>query len=364
MRWRPFRTALVLGGGGARGLAHLGVLNALRVAGVPAPDFVVGTSFGAVVGAAYALEPDATELDARFRTLLDGERVARVERRFTALVSPAPLPGLRGRVSGLIGSVRRMILWNRHALAQSLVDSVLLVDVIDHIVGAHTFADLHLPFYAVTYDLANRTDVIVGEGSLALALRASSAIPGIFEPVAVGDRILVDGAVFQELPTRPARDLGADFVIAVDVGSSVPRGMPASAADVMQRVLQIRGERLRNESRSLADVVITPETGEFHWSAFSRAAECLEAGFAATHQVTDTILHRMRAARRRTLFRRLFPRETTLTVSCLVDAAVPLPAGPGPAHVGPAAPGPGPGHPAGGRPAPGRPAPGRPAPGR
>lgn len=314
MVWRPFKTALVLGGGGARGLAHLGVLTALREAGM-APDMIVGTSFGAIVGAAYALEPDAAELHTRFRELLSDEGLAQLERQFGGAQNDDAEPGWMGRVSELIEAARRVVLWNQTILRQSLVDSVLVSRVIERLVGRSTFRDTALPFYAVAFDLNRNSDIVIGEGDIALALRATSAIPGIFAPVDIAPWLLVDGAVFQELPTLAARQLGADFVLAVDVGSGNERRRPTSAAEVWQRVMDLRGEHFRRESRALADVVIRPAVADIHWSEFSRSEECHAAGVAAFRDSLAAIRIGARSARYRTFLKRLMRPRTELTVA-------------------------------------------------
>ncbi len=311
---RPLKSALVLGGGGARGLAHLGVLKALADAGL-APDMIVGTSFGAIVGACYALNPDADALSSRFLDMVSDESVTRIEKEFDSLAADDAEPGWLGKLSGLLGAVRRLILWNRSVVRESLVNNAVVTRLIDDLVGGAGFHQMALPFFAVAFDLSGNRDVVIGEGDVAVALRASSAIPGIFAPVAVGDRLLVDGAVFQELPTTTARQAGADFVLAVDVGSDPKQRPPASAAEVWERVLSIRGEHFRTESQALADVLIKPAVSAIHWAEFSRADECYQAGIEATRGSLDEIEERLRKARRRSFLRRLIPTRAAFEVT-------------------------------------------------
>lgn len=314
MRLRPFRTALVLGGGGARGLAHLGVLTTLERAGLR-PDMIVGTSFGAIVGASYALRPEASALSAQFLQMVSEERVAGIEKQFDLFQPDTEDRGFMGRVSAAIGAARKLLLWNRSVMRLSLVESVLIAEVIESLVGNAQFEDSAIPFFAVAFDLNRNSDVIIGQGDVAIALRASCAIPGIFEPVAVGGRLLVDGAVFQELPVYAARRLGADFVVAVDVGTDVEPRPPASSAEVLQRVLSVRGEHFRAESRALSDAVVRPAVSGVRWSEFSRAQECLDAGLAATRDLLPAIEGGMRRARRRTFLRRLTSTPSTIEVA-------------------------------------------------
>ena len=304
MKPRPFCSTLVLGGGGARGLAHIGAIEVLAETGI-LPDRIVGTSIGAVLGAAFALQPDTGALGERIREGLQRESLQQIERRFEKAFGANHANGWRGRLQQIVGSVRRLVLWNRQALRESLVERTLINDLIDWLVGRHTFEDLRIPFVAVAFDLIRNTDVVLGSGDLTAALLASSAIPGVFEPIDTGDRLLVDGCVREELPTRTARALGADFVIAVDVGPELGTARPRSAAEVMRRVLAVRGEHVRNQSHSQADVIIRPAVADLHWSEFSRAEECFRAGREAARATMESIRSARRAARWRSLPRRL-----------------------------------------------------------
>ena len=173
--------ALVLSGGGARGLAHIGVVKALREAGV-VPDLIVGTSMGGVVGAALAAGiPVAHMVEA-------AHEFAR-RRNFVGFADP---PGYHALLRG-----RKLIRW---LIAQ---------------LGAETFADLHYPLVLVAADLYSGREVCLDSGSLAPALQATIAIPGLIDPVPDGSRLLVDGGVVNVLPTDVARRRGAERVIAV-----------------------------------------------------------------------------------------------------------------------------------------------------
>jgi NTE family protein len=305
MKWPSLKIALALGGGGARGLAHVGAIRVLGEAGLT-PDFVIGTSSGAIVGGAYALSGDATALRARLEQALSQDKLRRMESRLRA-VAGGDRPS-EGWAHGLIDAFRRLVLWNRQALQQSLIDGAIIEDLIDTLVRDASFEDLKVPFHAVAFDLRGVEDVILSTGRLATAIRASSAVPGVFKPVESDERLLVDGAVFHELPSFPARQLGAEFVLAVDVGSQLDPRTPSSAAEVMSRVLQVRGERLRLASHAAADFVIRPRVGSVHWSEFSRADECYAAGALAAHDSLDELQRAMRRVWRRGLLPRIWRR--------------------------------------------------------
>ncbi len=305
---RPFRVALVLGGGGARGLAHVGVLSVLEEAGIR-PDLIVGTSMGALIGAAYSATPSVPDLRELIRNGAQRPAVRDIEKRFEAFLSSPPEEGWKGWLQGLVGKVRRLVLWNRQAVRPALVDPGIGVELIEWLVGDVRFDELHVPFYAVAYDLVRNEDVIIGRGHLGTALRASSAIPGVFPPVSSHDAgtAFVDGCVLQELPVGPARKLGADFVIAVDVSPKIDHTVPQSGAETVGRVLRARGDWVRRRSAESADVLITPDVSDIHWAEFSRTDECFAAGEAAAREQLSLLQVRLRRRRRNSPFRRLFP---------------------------------------------------------
>ncbi len=294
---------VALGGGGARGLAHAGVLKVLEEEGLR-PDFIVGTSIGAVIGGAYALRPDARELEKRIRGLLTRQALQAVERQFEHLHDGRNGEGLLGRWRELVGNLRQLYLWNLQAIKESLVDVALLEELIGLLVGDAKFDSLQLPFYSVAFDVIGNQDVILGRGSLAMALRASASVPGFFQPVQLGSLVLVDGCARQEIPVETAWALGADVVIAVDVGEGAPTGVPGSAAEIIDRVSRARNESLRQVSLSRADCLIAPDVSTIHWSEFSRAEDCLAAGI----QAARTALPGLRSVLSRRSWRRFWPK--------------------------------------------------------
>ncbi|HID64851.1 MAG TPA: patatin, partial [Anaerolineae bacterium] len=188
MRWpltwpwrkKPRRIGLILSGGGARGAAHLGVLRVLEREGIR-PDCVVGVSAGSVVGAGYCA----------------GVSVAKMEEAALDL-----------QWSKLGRLVRPRL---------GLFDSHRLESYVAGLVGNLQFADLSIPFAAVAADILTGQLVVLKEGSVAWAVRASCALPGIFTPVERGDQLLVDGGTINNLPVSAAREMGADYIIAVDL---------------------------------------------------------------------------------------------------------------------------------------------------
>ncbi|PRH82492.1 patatin-like phospholipase family protein [Arenimonas caeni] len=298
---RP-RIGLVLGGGGARGFAHVAVLRELERLRVPV-DCIAGTSMGAIVGGLYASGMDADTIEREMRTLdwsaVFRDRTDRPERSFRrkrdddlALLSAKPGIGNTGikLPAGVLSGQRVMLLLER--LTQP--------------VGFETdFDRLPIPYRAVATDLNTGQAVVIGEGNLAQAMRASLSIPGVFKPVVVGERVLVDGGLANQLPVDVVRAMGADIVIAVDVGT--PLAKLDESAGLLQIIDQISGFMTvggtEAQVRTLgpADVLVRPalgaDVGTADFDKFEQALRIGESGLdpvrprlaalgldAATHQ--------------------------------------------------------------------------------
>jgi NTE family protein len=278
---RP-RVGLVLSGGGARGLTHVGVLKALEAQRVPV-DLVVGTSMGAIIGGLYASGMGAEQIE-RELTLVRWDEVfaARVGRRdlsqrrkeqdyelsaaleFGLRDGELKLPQAAVSGAGLEALLRRYTLPVRHV---------------------QRFDALPLPFRAVATDMETGAPVILAEGDLAQALRSSMSVPGVFAPIERDGRVLGDGGLVDNLPVDLARQLGAEVVIAVNVGTPVGgRETLGSAVGLTAQMINILTEQ--NVQRSLAqlrpgDVLVRPELGRLGSADFDRAAEFIARGMAA-----------------------------------------------------------------------------------
>ena len=218
----PLKIALVLGGGAARGYAHVGVIKVLESNGIR-PDIIVGTSVGSVVGALYAAGHSGFELQRLALAMDDG------------MVSDWSLPD-RGFIKG-------------EAL-QNYVNSVLSNRPIEKL--AKTLA-------IVATDLQTGEAVVFRTGNTGMAVRASSSVPGIFQPVRINGHDYVDGGLVSPVPVAIARSLGADIVIAVDVSSKPRYGRTASSLDVLLQTFNIMGQSIASHELLQADVVIRPD---------------------------------------------------------------------------------------------------------
>jgi NTE family protein len=261
---RNIKVALVLGGGAARGFAHIGVIKALEAQGIY-PDMVVGTSAGSLVGALYAagnngfaLQKLAMEMD-------------------EAAISDWSVP-LFSQSSGVIKGEAVQLYVNRAVNNQPI-------------------EKLKIPFGAVATDLHTGQAILFRRGNTGAAVRASSAVPGVFQPMKIGGATYVDGGLVSPVPVSFARKMGADFVIAVNI-SVQPDAQPASGTlEVLLQTFAIMGQSLNQYELRDADVVIRPELATMKGSDFQQRNVAIMAGERATTALMGEIKQRLKAKR-------------------------------------------------------------------
>ncbi len=285
---RP-KICLVLSGGGARGAAHIGVLKVLEELRVPI-DCIAGTSMGSIVGGAYASGVTVAEMErviaGMSTSLLFTEKPPRQERSirrkaddWTILFSPEI--GIRGTEvllpKGVVSGVQLETVLRRLARAE----------------GYRKFDQLSIPYRAVATDLVTGKAVVFGEGELANVMRASMSVPAVVAPAQIGDMILVDGGLTDNLPVDVARTMGADIVIAVNLGTPLmKREQLTSILDYTGQMINILTEQ--NVQASLAllrptDVLILPELGNFSAADFDHLPQTVPIGEAAARKVADRL---------------------------------------------------------------------------
>jgi len=255
---RP-RVALALGGGGARGMAHIGVLKVFHESRIPV-DVIAGTSVGAIVGALYAAGTPDDEIENM------AENVGWSE------------------LSDFSGTARI-----RFLLGGSLLSSKKMEKYIASTIGEKRFYDLNIPFACVATDLITGERVIFRDGEVALAARASATIPGLFEPVEYRHRYLIDGGIVDNIPTDVARLLGGEFVIAVSVNGDFSQRDVSSIFRVMVQSLSIQGKLLDDELLKEADYVVWPQVGAVSSVDLGRSRSCIDAGVSAAWQAVPGI---------------------------------------------------------------------------
>jgi len=291
----PFhpRVGVALGGGAARGVAHVGVLRALDRAGVPI-HVISGTSMGAIIGAAYAATRDVAALEATVRAVLDSDEFQSGRLKFLKETKSE-----KGRLFFSVANlVRRGIFFGLSSLRESFLSAEEIARSLEAIVPDISLEELPMPFCAVALDIHSAEEVLLRSGSLRRAVSASSAIPGILPPVRVNERLLIDGGWVDKVPVLPAFLLGADLVIAVDISADLENAREYTrGTDIMVRANSIKDAALTAHALRMADLVIEPAVKHVHWADFGDCDRCIEAGDEAATAAVPRIrrmLHRER----------------------------------------------------------------------
>ncbi|RJG04193.1 patatin-like phospholipase family protein [Noviherbaspirillum sedimenti] len=261
---RTLKIGLALGGGAARGFAHIGVIKVLEAQGI-VPDIVVGTSAGSLVGALYAAGNNGFALH---KLALEMEEGA---------ISDWSVP-LFARSSGVL-------------------KGEALQGYVNKAVHNIPLEKLKIPFGAVATDLRTGAPVVFRKGNTGLAVRASSAVPSVFQPVQVGGHTYVDGGLVSPVPVRFAREMGADFVIAVNISAQPDAQQASSSVEVLLQTFAIMGQSINQYELKEADVVIKPGLGNMKGGDFAGRNLAILAGEQAALSQLAEIRQKLQAMR-------------------------------------------------------------------
>jgi NTE family protein len=250
----PPKVALVLGGGAARGFAHVGVIRILEQEKIPI-HMIVGTSVGSLIGAIYASDPNSLNLER------------------------------------LSFSIERDDIYDYSVIYSKMgpVQGEKLEKFVQTKVKAKTIEKMKIPFYAVATDLNAGNTWVFEKGSVAKAVRASCSIPGIFQPLEMGGKMYVDGGVTNNLPVDVARAKGADIIIAVNISKNIQNPQINSLIDVILQSISIMGRELVTYKSRSYDVLIEPNVGDVGITDFSQRKRLMEAGLLAAKQALPRI---------------------------------------------------------------------------
>jgi NTE family protein len=258
------KIGLALGGGAARGFAHIGVIKALESQGI-VPDIVVGTSAGSLVGALYAAGNDGFALQ-KMAIEMD-----------EAGITDWSLP-LFTKSSGVL-------------------KGEALQNYINTAVHNLPLEKLKIPFGVVATDLHSGAPILFRRGNTGLAARASSSVPGVFQPVKIGDREFVDGGLVSPVPVRFAHEMGADFVIAVNISAQPESQAASSSVEVLLQTFAIMGQSLNQHELKEADIVIQPKLGSMKANDFNGRNLAILAGEQAAFAVMSQIKQKLKIKR-------------------------------------------------------------------
>lgn len=279
-----------MGSGGARGLTHLGVLKTLNKHGIPI-DAIAGSSIGAVVGAMYAATLDMEWVEQRFRNLLTSDAFAQSGvRRIKPMTSGAE-PGF---LQWAARYVRHKFILNFSDVRQGILKTDRLVRLIEFLVPVRTFKELRIPFSCCAVDLHTGREVLLRQGNLIQALTAGASIPGYLPPVQTDDGLLVDGAVGQPIPCSAAREIGGEFIIAVNV--SLEKFSPLADLNIpsiLGRISEISSSKLSRAQKDQCDFLIRPDSLNLHWTQFDQLDRLIDNGERAAEEQMEALKRKL-----------------------------------------------------------------------
>ena len=243
---KPLKIGLALGGGAARGFAHVGVIAVLEEAGLK-PQLVVGTSAGSLVAALYASGKTSAQLQ---QTALNMEEVAITD-------------------------------WMLPIFGRGMFRGEALARYVNELVANRSIENMAIPLGIVATDLGNGQAVLFQRGDTGAAVRASSAVPAVFVPVKIGAREYVDGGLVSPVPVRFARQMGADVVIAVDISNPPEANQASDTLQILLQTFAIMGKSINQYELKDADVVVRPSLAGLKSADFSARQRAIDAGRAA-----------------------------------------------------------------------------------
>lgn len=295
------KTALVLSGGGARGLAHLGVIKALEKENIKI-DLIVGCSFGALVGGMYAQTPKAKVIEERLKVFQQTDHF----KNLGVKAVRKPAYNQDDFLKQFTRNLRERVLLNVIVNRISVLKDDRIINAVNYLIKKGKIENTSIPFACNATDLYSGKGILFTKGDIRQAIRASTTIPGYFPPVEVNNKILVDGAVTYNLPIKFAKSLGANVIIAVDVRPVLKEERDfRNVFDIIMRSSTITANLLSEQSLDDADILIPPQVGDFFWYDFDKAEEMIKAGEKAAYSQMDEI-REITSLKKRNLFRKVF----------------------------------------------------------
>jgi NTE family protein len=249
---KPAKVALVFGAGAAKGFAHIGVMKVLEANKIPI-NFIIGTSAGSVAGAFYAYGFNAYDLQS------------------------------------LAMKVEKSDVFDLTIPKNGFIKGEKLENFVNGHLGNTPIEKFKIKFYAVATDLATGDEVVFGSGNAGKAVRASSSIPGIFQPVKISGRTYVDGGVVSPVAVDAAKRIGADVIIAVDISGGVADSVPDGIMDIIMQAIDIMYAKISLYQLKNADVVIRPEVGQIGSSEIEKRNEAILEGEKAAQAALPQI---------------------------------------------------------------------------
>jgi NTE family protein len=284
---RPPKIGLALGGGGARGMAHIGVIIALEEEGIPI-DMIAGTSAGSIMGGLYAAGYSGKEMREIMKTV-NWKNVFR-EAPFPRSLWVSQRYGLRQPLLKVYFAFWKIFLPHGLINGQHISEELFRLTTAANYAGRSDFDNLVVPFRSVAVDISTGKLYALEKGSLAQSIRASTAIPGFYYPTIFDDKLMVDGGILDIVPIDVTKEMGADVVIAVKVNQTLAKGKePQNLVGILENMLDIMVAELGAKQLPLADVLIEPDLGTHSSLDYSGLDSIIETGYKAAKEKMDEI---------------------------------------------------------------------------
>ncbi|MGA1868570.1 MAG: patatin-like phospholipase family protein [bacterium] len=280
--FQRLKVGLALGGGAARGLAHIGALKALEESKIPI-HYIAGCSMGAIIGGLYALNPNALSIEAQIQKYLADEVFIKTKMEF--LQNPGLENG--GGFFYRFGKyIKKKVFYSLSLIKMAFISQEIVEENSRYLFGDNRFNDTKIPFCAVASDINKAEEVILTQGPLGKAVSASCAIPGIMPLQNIDGHVLIDGGCLDLVPIEPVRTIGARYVIAVDVSKKTvkEKGRYETSLDIVLRSGEISQSALFHCQLKKADFILRPPVSSIHWGDFSRSDEAIRLGYESVKQ--------------------------------------------------------------------------------
>ena len=280
---RP-KVGLALSGGGARGLAHIGVLKILDKEKIPI-DIITGTSAGSIVGGMYAQNPSVEQVEQRMRQFLASKEYTK-----TGVDYVVKKQSNENLFTQIAETIKERIVINIACSRKSMVNNKRIKVAVNSLLEPGDIQNTTIKFGVAASDLVSGRGFLFTEGDIMTAIMASSSIPGFLPPIEIDDLKLLDGVITDPVPIKPAYEMGAEVVIAVDVSSNLTvQNEFDNIIEIMIRHNQMTGDSYNNLLLENANVVIKPDVGNYHWAEFDNIDYMIEAGEQAAKKAIAKI---------------------------------------------------------------------------
>jgi len=297
----PLKVGLALGGGASRGLAHLGVIKALEEADIKI-DMIAGVSIGGIIGSIYASHPDIDHAVSSVKAFLSSADFNQTKLDF--------IKASKEQSRGYYHQFKKLISTGFYFAVSTTRSSFISHETFEwnlsHLVSKINIDDCPIPLGLVATNLETGLVKSFTQGSMMDAVMASATIPGIFPPIEIDNQQYVDGSWVRPVPVELAYEMGADFVIAVDVAPALSNDTPfnddLTGWDIQLRASEASRLALKQKSLSESDVQIVVNLLDVHWADFSKVARCVEQGYSETKGAIEMIKQQLARKKRRRFF--------------------------------------------------------------